>query len=181
MQRAAGSARRLTADPVWRVVSHTPYLGRTMRTTAGLTAAVDTVARAAVPGLVTAADALYPGQDHPGGFGIDLGLVARAQEQLGRADTAVAEAVARVAVLPADGVLPPVVQARDQVLSQLDSVRGQVHDASLAWRPSCCRPCWAPTARDATSWRCRTTPRRGRPAACSVPSGSWRPTTVPYD
>lgn len=131
MQRDTGSARRLTADPVWRVVAHTPYLGRTMRTTAGLTAAVDSVARAALPGLVTAADALRPGKDRPGGFGIDLGLVARAQEPLGRADTAVAEAVARVAALPTGGVLPPVVQARDQVLSQLDSVRGQVHDSSL--------------------------------------------------
>jgi Protein of unknown function (DUF4012) len=132
VQRDTRAGRRLTSDPVWALAAHTPYLGATLRTTAGLTAAVDTIAQSALPGLVTAGDALAPAKLRRGGSDIDLSLVAQARDPLQRADTTITDASARVAALPTRGVLGVVTRARTQLTAQLDSVRGQVHDASLA-------------------------------------------------
>jgi hypothetical protein len=132
VQHDARSARRLTSDPVWHLAEHTPYLGRTLRTTASLTRAVDTITQLALPGLITAGDALSPSKLRHGESDFDLGLVAGARPPLERADATITDAAAAIAALPTRGVLGVVTTARNQVADQLGSVGGQVHNASLA-------------------------------------------------
>src|SRR5664280_1266287 len=125
-------ARALTDDPIWRTLAHTPYAGRTLRTTSGLAAAVDDVAQRALPDIVDAGDALAPSRLRTGGAAINLAPLQAAQPALTDAAARLTAVTTSVKALPTDGVLPPVRRASDQLTGQLTSLTSQVDDAALA-------------------------------------------------
>jgi hypothetical protein len=125
-------ARALTDDPIWRTLAHTPYAGRTLRTTGGVAAAVDDVAQRALPDIVDAGDALAPSRLRTGGAAINLTPLQAAEPALTDAAARLTAVTTSVKALPSDGVLPPVRRASDQLTGQLTSLTSQVDDAALA-------------------------------------------------
>lgn len=122
-------ARALTSDPVWRVVSAVPFVGRTPRAARVVAAATDDVVRKALPPLATAADQLDPATLRPTGTRIDLDALTRAQPLLDRADRQIASADRRLDALPGP-VLWPVSSGLHRVRDETASL----HSVSSAAR-----------------------------------------------
>jgi Protein of unknown function (DUF4012) len=125
-------ARALTDDPLWRTLAHTPYAGRTLRTTSGLAAAVDDVAQRALPDIVDAGDALAPSRLRTAGAAINLTPLQAAEPALTDAAARLTAVTTSVKALPTNGVLPPVRRASEQITGQLSTLTSQVDDAALA-------------------------------------------------
>jgi Protein of unknown function (DUF4012) len=127
-------ARALTDDPIWRTLAHTPYAGRTLRTTSGLAVAVDDVAQRALPDIVDAGDALAPSRLRTGGAAINLAPLQAAQPALTDAAARLTAVTTSVKALPTNGVLPPVRRASEQITGELSTLNSQLDDAALAAR-----------------------------------------------
>src|SRR3954469_6263970 len=111
----AGSARKLTSDPVWWVASHVPVLGRTFETSSGLAKTADELADGTLPELVNAADQLDPSKVRRRDGALELSRLSAASPHLDRADAALAEARTSVVDLPTTGVVGPVADARTEL------------------------------------------------------------------
>jgi hypothetical protein len=134
VQREARAARRLTSDPVWRAASHVPYLGRTLRTGAGIARAADDLARAALPDAALAARTLSPSRLRASRDTIALAPFATALPALERVRDSVAQTQARVTALPSSFVLPAARDARADLLHELDALRREAVTAAAAAR-----------------------------------------------
>lgn len=130
----AKAAHDLTSDPVWRAASYFPILGRTLRTSGGLAAATDQVARNALPQLVEAATYLDPAQVRRGDGSLDLARLTAASPFLERADAALGATRATVGELPSRGLIGPVATARTQLDDQLGDLAGSLDAATRASR-----------------------------------------------
>ena len=134
VQGNTAQARRLTADPIWRVVASTPYAGRSLRTAGGLAATVDDLARQTLPDLLAAGAALAPSRLRTGAASVNLAPLQQAQTPLAQAATTLDAVSRRVVALPHRGILAPVASAVQELERQLASISGQVRDASAAAR-----------------------------------------------
>lgn len=132
VQRETRAARRLTSDPVWRLTSRVPFVGRSLRTSGGLAAAVDDLARETLPSLEAAAKALSPTALRPSGDTVALGSLAAAAGPLRAVRDSVTRSEARVAALPSSGVLDAVARARVELLGELAALRGTATSAATA-------------------------------------------------
>src|SRR3954451_22668087 len=130
----AGSARKLTSDPVWWAASHVPVLGRTFETSSGLAKTADELADGTLPELVNAADQLDPAKVRRSDGSLQLARLTAASPHLDRADYALLSARASVADLPTTGVVGPVADARTELDEQLVSLAGSLDAASRAAR-----------------------------------------------
>ncbi len=130
----AGSAQRLTSDPVWWVASHIPVLGRTFETSSGLAKSADELADGTLPELVNAADQLDPAKVRRSDGSLQLARLTAASPHLERADSALANARASLADLPETGVVGPVANARTELDDQLASLAGSLDGATRAAR-----------------------------------------------
>src|SRR5664280_1445985 len=127
-------AKALTDDVIWQAVARTPYVGRTLRTSSGLATAVDDLTQHVLPDVVGAADALAPTRLRTGGAAVNLAPLQAAQPRLAAAATRLTGIATEVKALPANGLLPPVHNAVNQLTGQLSALAGQLDDAALAAR-----------------------------------------------
>ncbi len=132
IQHDASRAHALTGDVVWRAASHLPIIGPTLRTSAGLAATTDDVARRALPPLVASASTLDPKRIRLPDGSVDLAPLARTAAPLGSALAALRSESAAVTALPTSGALATVATARTQLLHQLTDLTGTVDDARRA-------------------------------------------------
>lgn len=132
VQHQARRARALTGDIVWRLASHLPLVGSTFRTSAGLAAVTDDVARRALPPLVASASTLDPQRIRRPDGSVDLAPMARTATPLGTALTALHREAATVSALPGAGTMAAVSTARTQLLHQLTDLTGTVDNAHRA-------------------------------------------------
>ena len=117
VQSAADRARALTHDPVWAVASRIPLAGQPIRTSQGLTEAVQRLASTALPQLSVAAD-LQPGQLMTATGTVDVARLAKAAAPLSAAAESLDEVQASVAALPPSWI-PAVAGARRTLLDQM--------------------------------------------------------------
>ncbi len=132
LQRETRAARRLTSDPVWRLAARVPWAGRSLRTSGGLAAAVDDLARRTLPDLDTASRALAPKSLRPTGDTIALASLQAAAGPLARVRDSVTATEARVRRLPTGRVLGAVRDARGEFLTELASLRVTATSAATA-------------------------------------------------
>ncbi len=132
VQHEADRARALTGDVVWRLASHLPLVGSTFRTSAGLAAVTDDVARRALPPLVASASTLDPHRIRRPDGSVDLAPMARTATPLGTALSALHRETAAVLALPGTGTMAAVSTARTQLLHQLTDLTGTVDSARRA-------------------------------------------------
>jgi hypothetical protein len=133
-QRAAARAEADTAGPLWRSAAAIPYLGRNLRTSRGLTVAVDRLARHGLPALLGTEGAMQPGSFLRMDGSLDLVPLRNASAPLGVA-TAEFEAARRsIAALPSTGLVGPVADARRSALAELDQSLSPLRAASIAAR-----------------------------------------------
>lgn len=126
-------ARRLTSDPVWRAYERLPWVGGSLRTSAGLADAADRLSTQVLPPLVSAAGVLDPGRLRTGDT-IALAPFTQAQPALSRAEAASQSTLAAVRALPADGLVGPVARARLSLLDQLTGLAGTTATAATTAR-----------------------------------------------
>jgi hypothetical protein len=132
VRRETAAARRLTSDPVWQAASRVPFLGRTLRTSGGLAAAVDDLARETLPELDAAARALDLEALRPSGNAVSLERLDAARVPIAHVRDSVARTEARVRALPTSGVVGAVRTAREEFLTELASLRRTATDAATA-------------------------------------------------
>ncbi|QAY69217.1 DUF4012 domain-containing protein [Xylanimonas protaetiae] len=124
LQHDAATARARTDGPVWAVARRIPQLGPNLDAVARISAALDDVARTAVPALVDARAAVAGTQRTADG-GIDLTALGALAPRLADARAAVASAATLADVDPAS-LLPeiadPLVRLRTRLATVADAV-----------------------------------------------------------
>jgi hypothetical protein len=128
------AAKRLTSDPGWRLASHVPLIGHSLRATSGLTAATDQLARSTLAPLVDAALELDPAQVRRPDGSIDLTRISAAAPKLAAAQTGLLDARADLAKVSERGVLPSIAEARTELVGGLGSLSGSLDAATRASR-----------------------------------------------
>lgn len=131
--RATTRARTSTDGPLWWLGSKVPYLGRNIAALQTVSAASDTVADRALPGLVDVADQVQLEAFRPKNGRVDLDAVARALPALAKADRALAGADASIAAIDPSGLLPmlrlPMVDVKTKS-HQAATAAAAAHDAA---------------------------------------------------
>jgi Protein of unknown function (DUF4012) len=131
--KMAARAHRLTTGPAWWLGAQVPYFGRPLDETRGVMAAADTVGSDAVPKLVGLAEALDPSALRVSGSTLRTAPLVKARPDLEAVAALLDRADDKVAELPSSW-LPVVHHRRDQLASQLSSIRGYVDAAARAAR-----------------------------------------------
>lgn len=121
----AAAANHDTHDFVWSAAAWLPPV----KTVRGLTAAIDSLAHSALPGVVEVGPSLQPARLRVAHNRIALAPLNAAAPALARASAAATAARDQVAALPS-GWFGVINSARDKVLDQLTSVAGSADDAS---------------------------------------------------
>jgi hypothetical protein len=125
-------ARQLTADPVWKAYEKLPFLGVSLRTTRGLTAAADQLSTSVLPDLVSAGAVLDPASLRTSGATIQLAPFVAAKPKLDQAAVATKAVLAAVQALPSHGLVGQVANARADLLHQLTSLVGTTQTSATA-------------------------------------------------
>ena len=125
-------AASLTSDPVWQAYERVPFLGSSLRTTRGLTAAADDLSTQVLPQLVTAGAVLDPASLRTAGATIQLAPFTAAKPSLDQAAGAAQAVLVQVRSLPSHGLLGQVATARADLLTQLTSLAGTTRTAATA-------------------------------------------------
>jgi hypothetical protein len=120
LQEQTGGARAKTTDPVWRIAGAAPWAGDDIAAVAGMSRAVDDLARRGLPPLVESAGSLDPASLAPKNGRIDLGTLERLRPRIVTADNEIRRVSADVTGLDRDGLLPQVRAAVDQLQAKLD-------------------------------------------------------------
>jgi hypothetical protein len=129
LRRAAESAHARTSGPLWSLAERLPRLGEPVRTTRGITSAVDRLAEGALPAALAAAR-IDPGVVLQGGH-IDLTTLGSLAPALTRADVTVAAADTDLNGLPHVPWLPPLDRARTTLSAKLHLLHEQLHPVAL--------------------------------------------------
>jgi hypothetical protein len=132
--RDTATARSATRDPLWRVLTHVPLLGRSPAAVSGMAAAADDLTRHVLPPALEEARRLDPKTVRRADGAVDLTALHRAEPGL----AAVAEGAARarrgVDATPSSLLLPPVGHARAQLADQVRRLDDVLRAASRAVR-----------------------------------------------
>jgi len=124
LQEQTGTARRATADPLWRLVGALPGVGDDARAVAAVSGAVDDVAVDVLPRLVETAGALDPASLAGADGRLQLAPLAAASPALTAADDVAVRVQDAVAAVPAEGLLPQVAAPLAQVRDGLETLAG---------------------------------------------------------
>jgi hypothetical protein len=131
--RATTRARESTDSPMWWLGSKVPYFGRNIGALRTVSAASDSVADEALPGLVDLADQVRLEAFRPKNGRVDIRAVVRALPVLARADRALSRADARIAAIDPDSLLPLLRQSMAVVKAkshQAATAAAAAHDAA---------------------------------------------------
>ncbi|MCW3101417.1 MAG: hypothetical protein JWL77_7035 [Chthonomonadaceae bacterium] len=131
-QRDTASARSVTRDPLWRLVSHIPVLGRSFETVTALSRASDQLTHDTLSSGLAVAARLDPQKIRRADGSIDLAPLAQARTDLAQALRSAARAQRLAERAPGSLIAPPVANARRQFLDQVDKLTAALHSASTA-------------------------------------------------
>jgi hypothetical protein len=134
IQREARLAHAATSGPVWWAARQVPYAGRTPRTITDLVAALDDLARTALPDLVQAGSHLNPDSVRMRGTDVSLGPLLAGRAPLTQAAAALHAVRLSLDRLPTAGVLGPVARARTEVVDEIRTFDDEVSRASTVAR-----------------------------------------------
>ncbi|HEY0358684.1 MAG TPA: DUF4012 domain-containing protein [Mycobacteriales bacterium] len=132
LQEDTGAARRETGDPVWRIAGALPWVGDNVSAVAGLSRAVDDLARRGLPPLVDRAGSLDPATFAPKKGRIDLAALEDLAPRVRTADTEIRRVRADVTRLGQSSLLPPVRAAVGQLRTKLDQAAALTGTADKA-------------------------------------------------
>ncbi|MDM7855467.1 DUF4012 domain-containing protein [Cellulomonas alba] len=119
-QASLDKARRATADPVWALAGHLPWIGDDLRAVRTTSVALDDLARSAIP-AVNRIDDIAAAQREPGADGrIALGPIEAAAPDVHAAAVGAARADATLATIDTGRLLSP-------LASPVDEARDAVH------------------------------------------------------
>ena len=133
VQAAALAARNQSSGPLWSVPAAVPVLGAPFRTVRGAATAVQEVADGVLPDLETAQHELLAGALHTPAGGVQLQPLTAAQRPLARADVRTQQILSQVQGLQ-HSFIGPVDHGREQLLSQIKGLAGQLTAADTAVR-----------------------------------------------
>ncbi|MGK9147399.1 DUF4012 domain-containing protein [Plantibacter flavus] len=128
----ARSAAALTSDPIWRAAEIVPWLGPNLSAVRELAGATEDVAVGAITPLVNLSGSLSPELFKPVDGAVPLQPVIDAQDDVRKADDALAGAAGRVRAIDADPLLAPVRSAVDQLRPVLTETADTVDAARRA-------------------------------------------------
>lgn len=131
-QRDTASARSVTRDPLWRLVSHIPVLGRSFETVTALSRASDQLTHDTLSSCLAVAARLDPQKIRRADGSIDLASLAQARMELAQAFGSAMRAQRLAERAPGFLLAPPVANARRQFLDQVDKLTAALHSASTA-------------------------------------------------
>jgi hypothetical protein len=121
------AADRATSGPLWDVGRHVPLLGRSLDTTATVTAGIRSVADDVLPSMLHAGSALEPVL-HGSGGRLDLVALRSAEPPLSTSLHRLAPVVTRLDRLPSFGVLPVVDSGRRRVTGRLHELQALLRE-----------------------------------------------------
>jgi hypothetical protein len=134
--RETAQARRLTGDPVWRVISLVPLLGNNVRSGRGVAVAADDAARSVLPEALTAARLLQPSRLRRPGGAVDVALLRTAEPSLTRSahradrvDRAVSDLPTRLLARPVRTAVRQATEQFAQLAEALDAAATSVQVA----------------------------------------------------
>jgi hypothetical protein len=130
----AHRANQLTSGPVWALAAALPSGGEPVQTIRGITAGADTLARGALPQLVSAAERLNPRTVRLADGSIDLSRIAAVAPAITSASDVVARTTRTIGALPSHTWLGPIDTAYSDALRQVTSLDHSVKSADLAAR-----------------------------------------------
>jgi len=125
------TARDAARDPVWSLVAHIPFLGRPLRTTAGIAEIGDRITHQSLPTLLAVDDQLQKVKNADAVHALPLPTMRTVGRSLSDVDTQMRDDLYALQHLPGSYV-SPVSHARDKLLNQLTGVSGQVHAAAVS-------------------------------------------------
>ena len=128
-QAATARARSATSDPVYRLASGLPWLGRQLDAVATVAAGLDDVTTTAMPPLVALVAAVDDGSLRAADGTVDLAFLAAAAPDVRAADETVERVRAAVAAVDADSLVGPLAAAVRQADDALAAVGETVHQA----------------------------------------------------
>jgi hypothetical protein len=130
--RHAATARSAAHDPLWRLAAKVPKIGVTFQVTTGVADAVSDTTRLALPGVLSAAEAVDP-QTTVHRTTVNLAPFRKVAGQLTSSAAVMNQVVARLDALPSNA-LGPVGKARRVLLDQLRPLSESVTSASVGAR-----------------------------------------------
>ena len=119
LQRATAQARGLSSGPAWAAAGYVPVVGRSAAAAQTLLAVADDVSHKVLPPLRTAMGHVDAQTIDNGQAGINLVALAAAQDDVARAQAALDPLRARLAAVPASGLIGPVGDARTTLARDL--------------------------------------------------------------
>lgn len=132
LQSHADRAHDLTTGPVWALASALPDGGEPIRTVRGITSRTDELAAKALPALIDARSRLDPGTLRSADGRIDIGRISAVAPALDRASAVMTSATRDISALSAHTWIGAVDRARSDLLTQLQSLTGEVRSLDLA-------------------------------------------------
>jgi hypothetical protein len=128
------SARSATRDPLWRLVSHVPLLGRSPAAVSDLAAAADELTRRVLPRALDEAHRLDPKTVRRPDGTVDLAALHRAEPELAEVAEGTALARRRDEATPSSWLVPPIGHGRAQLVAQVRQLDDVLRAASRAVR-----------------------------------------------
>ena len=133
LRRHTAAAREATSDPLWTLVSATPWLGMNFSATTEITRSADDVATLGIAPLVKAYESINWNKLLPGANAADLEPIQNAAPKVASAAQAVRASSERLNRIDGDRLVPqisgPLQQARQQLASVVDEL-GTAADAA---------------------------------------------------
>ena len=128
----ARAAHDDTTGPLWAIGANVPYLGRPLDDERTIAAAVDGVARAALPSLVEASTVLDPKTLRRPDGSINVAPLVQESGTLSTAAAQLRTALAQITHLPASSWLSAADRARSDLIGELAPLSATITDADVA-------------------------------------------------
>ena len=129
LQSATARARALTSGTAWGAASYVPFVGGSVSAAQELLSVADDVSHQVLPPLQSATQGLGAKTLDDGRSAINLAALAGARDDVAQAQAALAPLRARLAEVPASGLIGPIGDARATLAGDLDETAGRLRTA----------------------------------------------------
>ncbi len=134
LRASTSSAESHTDGPLWSIGSHLPVVGRNIDAVRSVSAALDTVAREALPPVVEVSTKVDLNAFSPNDGRIDLANVAAIAPAVSTARTALTQARDELADVDPTGLLTPLRRPVGTIKQQIDSAQAAAASSDVAAR-----------------------------------------------
>lgn len=134
LQTQAHGARTATADPLYRLAGHLPWIGPDLRAISSVALIVDGLASTTAPSLIDVATSIRPAALAPHNGTIDIAPIAAAAPRLQTADSQVRNAIQSVAAIDRSELVNSVAHAVNTLQSKLVTLSATTGSAARIGR-----------------------------------------------